>query len=282
MSGGHAANLPWPLPSSLHLEPRYWLKRGPHAPSPTPGPRTLSSVSWPSERLVPSPCYYPLCSGGPASPSSSESHPYASLDSSRAPSPQPGHGPIHSDSPPSPDLARQPSRKLFTFSRPARSRDTDRFLDALSEQLGPRVTVVDDFLSPENDYEEVSVQAMWKAGEQVPEGVCQRSSVLGSYDRPALGTCPKPLFSLARAILSHPSTQAMTPLTQGSPSQVTPVLGRPFHPQPQADPPGYPGLSLGYPILCPALPGFPSPRAPRSRVSGPSPALPFPCSAPAR
>lgn len=159
MSGGHAANLPWPLPSSLHLEPRYWLKRGPHAPSPTPGPRTLSSVSWPSERLVPSPCYYPLCSGGPASPSSSESHPYASLDSSRAPSPQPGHGPIHSDSPPSPDLARQPSRKLFTFSRPARSRDTDRFLDALSEQLGPRVTVVDDFLSPENDYEEVSVQA---------------------------------------------------------------------------------------------------------------------------
>lgn len=40
-----------------------------------------------------------------------------------------------------------------------RSRDTDRFLDALSEQLGPRVTIVEDFLSPENDYEEVSTQA---------------------------------------------------------------------------------------------------------------------------
>uniref|UniRef100_A0A8D2PD41 Grid2 interacting protein n=1 Tax=Zosterops lateralis melanops TaxID=1220523 RepID=A0A8D2PD41_ZOSLA len=49
-------------------------------------------------------------------------------------------------------------KKLFTFSRPPRSRDTDRFLDALSEQLGHRVTIVDDFLTPENDYEEMSFQ----------------------------------------------------------------------------------------------------------------------------
>ncbi|ELW69933.1 Delphilin [Tupaia chinensis] len=134
-------------------------RASPPGPSPagTSGPRTLSSISWPSERLVPSPCYYPLCSGGLASPSSSESHPYASLDSSRAPSPQPSPGPVHPDSPPSPDPARPPSRrKLFTFSRPMRNRDTDRFLDALSEQLGPRVTIVDDFLTPENDYEEMS------------------------------------------------------------------------------------------------------------------------------
>ncbi|KAK7812907.1 hypothetical protein U0070_001015 [Myodes glareolus] len=125
----------------------------------TAGPRTLSGVSWPSERLLPSPCYDPLCSGGLASPSSSESHPYASLDSSRAPSPQPGLGSIHPDSPPSPDPIRPPSRrKLFAFSRPVRSRDTDRFLDVLSEQLGPRVTIVDDFLTPENDYEEVGVR----------------------------------------------------------------------------------------------------------------------------
>ena len=161
---------PRPLPSRLCPEPRYWLEWGPHVRSPTPGPRTLSSVSWPSERLLPSPCYYPLCSGAPASPSSSESHPYASLDSSRAPSPLPGSGPIHSDSPPSPDLAHQPSRrKLFTFSRPVRSRDadTDRFLDALSEQLGPRVPIGDEFLSPENDYEEVSVQAEAERQEQV-------------------------------------------------------------------------------------------------------------------
>lgn len=39
-----------------------------------------------------------------------------------------------------------------------RSRDTDRFLDVLSEQLGPRVTIVDDFLTPENDYEEVGMR----------------------------------------------------------------------------------------------------------------------------
>lgn len=38
-----------------------------------------------------------------------------------------------------------------------RSRDTDRFLDALSEQLGPRLSIVDDFLTPENDYEEVGM-----------------------------------------------------------------------------------------------------------------------------
>ncbi|XP_049644148.1 delphilin [Suncus etruscus] len=129
-----------------------------HSPVSIAGPRTLSNISWPSERLLPSSCYYPLCSGGLSSPSSSESHPYASLDSSRAPSPQPGPtGPLQPDSPPSPDPVRPPSRrKLFAASRPVRSRDTDRFLDVLSEQLGPRVTIVDDFLSPENDYEEMS------------------------------------------------------------------------------------------------------------------------------
>ncbi|XP_057605297.1 delphilin isoform X2 [Hippopotamus amphibius kiboko] len=150
----------------------------------TAGPRTLSNVSWPSEQLLPSPCYYPLCSEGLASPSSSESHPYASLDSSRAPSPQPGPGPIHSDSPPSPDPGHPPSRrKLFTFSRPVRSRDTDRFLDALSEQLGPRVTIVDDFLSPENDYEEMSFhddQGSFVTNERSSASECISSSEEGS------------------------------------------------------------------------------------------------------
>ncbi|KAI1896014.1 hypothetical protein AGOR_G00090440 [Albula goreensis] len=57
---------------------------------------------------------------------------------------------------PSPGSVESNPYKLFTFSRPPRSRDTDKFLDALSEQLGHRVTIVDDFLSPENDYEEMS------------------------------------------------------------------------------------------------------------------------------
>uniref|UniRef100_A0A2K5XX34 Grid2 interacting protein n=1 Tax=Mandrillus leucophaeus TaxID=9568 RepID=A0A2K5XX34_MANLE len=161
-------------------------RASPPGPSPavTTGPRTLSGVSWPSERLLPSPCYHPLCSGGLASPSSSESHPYASLDSSRAPSPQPGPGPICPDSPPSPDPARPPSRrKLFTFSHPVRSRDTDRFLDVLSEQLGPRVTIVDDFLTPENDYEEMSFhddQGSFVTNERSSASDCVSSSEEGS------------------------------------------------------------------------------------------------------
>ncbi|KAL4670057.1 hypothetical protein H8959_008611 [Pygathrix nigripes] len=161
-------------------------RASPPGPSPavTAGPRTLSGVSWPSERLLPSPCYHPLCSGGLASPSSSESHPYASLDSSRAPSPQPGPGPICPDSPPSPDPARPPSRrKLFTFSHPVRSRDTDRFLDVLSEQLGPRVTIVDDFLTPENDYEEMSFhddQGSFVTNERSSASDCVSSSEEGS------------------------------------------------------------------------------------------------------
>ncbi|XP_014878068.1 delphilin, partial [Poecilia latipinna] len=74
--------------------------------------------------------------------SSVESNPYVSLESPPAspPPPRPTSGPN--------TLTRR--RKLFTFSRPPRSRDTDKFLDALSEQLGHRVTLVDD-----NDYEEI-------------------------------------------------------------------------------------------------------------------------------
>uniref|UniRef100_A0A8U8BVP1 Uncharacterized protein n=1 Tax=Geospiza parvula TaxID=87175 RepID=A0A8U8BVP1_GEOPR len=102
-------------------------------------------LAWPSE-LASQPCYYRLHSSV-ASPCSTESNPYVSLDSSPAPSPK--------RRPCSP-LSRR--KKLFTFSRPPRSRDTDRFLDALSEQLGHRVTIVDEFLTPENDYEEMSFQ----------------------------------------------------------------------------------------------------------------------------
>ncbi|XP_021267336.1 delphilin, partial [Numida meleagris] len=118
----------------------------PAAPCPAGARRSGVPVSWPSDPLAAQQCYYRLHSSLP-SPSSTESNPYVSLDSSPAPSPQ------HRSYPLSP-LSRR--KKLFTFSRPPRSRDTDRFLDALSEQLGHRVTIVDDFLTPENDYEEMS------------------------------------------------------------------------------------------------------------------------------
>ncbi|XP_053131642.1 delphilin isoform X2 [Hemicordylus capensis] len=106
------------------------------------------TISWQNALPPGQPCYYHP-PGGLPSPSSTESNPYVSLDSSPSPSPK------HADYTLSP-LSRR--KKLFTFSRPPRSRDTDRFLDALSEQLGHRITIVDDFLTPENDYEEMSFQ----------------------------------------------------------------------------------------------------------------------------
>ncbi|XP_062820768.1 delphilin [Anolis carolinensis] len=109
--------------------------------------RSGPSISWQEGH----PGYFqaPGASGGLPSPGSTESNPYVSLDSSPAPSPEQGL---------SPASQRHPHKKLFTFSRPPRSRDTDRFLDALSEQLGHRIALVDDFLTPENDYEEMSFQ----------------------------------------------------------------------------------------------------------------------------
>uniref|UniRef100_A0A8C5N8G0 Glutamate receptor, ionotropic, delta 2 (Grid2) interacting protein, b n=1 Tax=Gouania willdenowi TaxID=441366 RepID=A0A8C5N8G0_GOUWI len=81
--------------------------------------------------------------------SSVESNPYVSLESP-PPSPQ------HSDGGDPNTLNRR--KKLFTFSRPPRSRDTDKFLDSLSEQLGHRVNLVEDFVHGENDYEEMCFQ----------------------------------------------------------------------------------------------------------------------------
>ncbi|XP_055266305.1 delphilin isoform X2 [Moschus berezovskii] len=246
------------------------------------GPRTRSSISWPSEQLLPSPCYYPLCSEGLASPSSSESHPYASLDSSRAPSPQPGPGPIRAESPPSPDPSRRPSsrRKLFAFSRPVRSRDTDRFLDALSEQLGPRVTIVEDFLSPENDYEEVSTQAhVWGGGRW---GACKGTVVPGVLPEacypegcapgsPSLS--PRTPCSPAGAI--PPLAQALTPpypRPPHVPGLRFPSQLRLSHPHPQADPPDDPIQPLGCASAAPSLPV--------PRFSGPLPAAPVSPGAP--
>ncbi|KAF3813876.1 hypothetical protein GH733_017908 [Mirounga leonina] len=226
------------------------LEKQRSSPKGAPGPRTLSSVSWPSEQHLPSPCYYPLCSGGLASPSSSESHPYASLDSSRAPSPQPDPGPIRSDSPPSPDPARPPSRrKLFTFSRPVRSRDTDRFLDVLSEQLGPRVTVVDDFLSPENDYEEMSFhddQGSFVTNERSSASECISSSEEGSsltYSSISDHIPPPPLSPPPPPPLPFhdPKPNSRTPDGPRGPAQ---VLAKPLtqlsHPVPPPPPPPLP------------------------------------------
>ncbi|NP_001361393.1 delphilin-like isoform X1 [Xenopus laevis] len=94
------------------------------------GPR-WQSTGPPSDPCPPRPPSAP-------SPSSSDSNPYVSLDGSLPSSPS--------------------HRKIFTFSRPCRSRDTDRFLDVLSQQLGQNLTFTDQFMNPENDYEEMSFQ----------------------------------------------------------------------------------------------------------------------------
>nr|XP_034345378.1 delphilin isoform X1 [Arvicanthis niloticus] len=216
----------------------------------TSGPRTLSGVSWPSDRLLPSPCYDPLCSGSLASPSSSESHPYASLDSSRAPSPQPGLGPIHPDSPPSPDPIRPPSRrKLFAFSRPVRSRDTDRFLDVLSEQLGPRVTIVDDFLTPENDYEEMSFhddQGSFVTNERSSASECVSSSEEGSsltYSSISDHIPPPPLSPPPPPPLPFHDPKPSSRTSdgpRGPPQSLTKPLTQTSHPVPPPPPPPLP------------------------------------------
>uniref|UniRef100_A0A8C4WFG3 Grid2 interacting protein n=1 Tax=Gopherus evgoodei TaxID=1825980 RepID=A0A8C4WFG3_9SAUR len=127
-------------------------------------------ISWQSDPLPSQQSFYHPQSSIP-SPSSTESNPYVSLDSSPAPSPK------HMDYTLSP-LSRR--KKLFTFSRPPRSRDTDRFLDALSEQLGHRVTIVDDFLTPENDYEEMSFHD--DQGSYVTNDMSSASEYISSSD----------------------------------------------------------------------------------------------------
>ncbi|XP_038163654.1 delphilin isoform X2 [Cyprinodon tularosa] len=104
--------------------------------------------SWPDP--LPSPPSSQFYQPGLTSQNSGESNPYISLDS-------PPTSPLETDFPSSPPVHRSNKRR-YTFSKPPRSEDTDRFLDALSEQLGQRVAIVDDFLNPDNDYEEDVVQ----------------------------------------------------------------------------------------------------------------------------
>uniref|UniRef100_A0A665T311 Glutamate receptor, ionotropic, delta 2 (Grid2) interacting protein, b n=1 Tax=Echeneis naucrates TaxID=173247 RepID=A0A665T311_ECHNA len=128
--------------------------------------------------------------------SSVDSNPYVSLES-------PPASPEHSDNDPN-TLTRR--RKLFTFSRPPRSRDTDKFLDALSEQLGHRVTLVDDFVPGENDYEEMSFledQDMGFLPRQLSSG--------SSEDHSSSDEASSPSFSSGSEPIPPPPTQSPPP-----------------------------------------------------------------------
>ncbi|XP_051995096.1 delphilin isoform X1 [Xyrauchen texanus] len=118
-----------------------------------PAPPPHQHESWKEElSLSPQcPCYPPVL----PSQTSAESNPYISLDSPSLSPPSPP------DYPASPPIRK----KRYTFSRPPRTPDTDLFMEALSEQLGQQLSV-DDFLSPENDYEEDVVQMTFQNEEE--------------------------------------------------------------------------------------------------------------------
>uniref|UniRef100_A0A8C9YTY6 Glutamate receptor, ionotropic, delta 2 (Grid2) interacting protein, b n=1 Tax=Sander lucioperca TaxID=283035 RepID=A0A8C9YTY6_SANLU len=119
--------------------------------------------------------------------SSVDSNPYVSLESPPA-SPQPSDGGPNT-------LTRR--KKLFTFSRPPRSRDTDKFLDSLSEQLGHRVTLVDDFVHGENDYEEVRKTRL--------------QSTASSADHSSSDEASSPCYSSGSELIPPPPTQSPPP-----------------------------------------------------------------------
>ncbi|XP_055746241.1 delphilin isoform X5 [Salvelinus fontinalis] len=192
------------------------------------------SLTW--KEPLPDPLYEFYHEGTTPSPGSVDSNPYVSLESP-PPSPQ------HSDDPTSPSSRR---RKLFTFSRPPRSRDTDKFLDALSEQLGHRVTLVDNFLPGENDYEEMSFQ-----------------------DEQEVSYLPRQLSSASSEDIS--SNDDATSLTYSSGSEHIPI---PPPPQSAPPPPPFPtplppppfGFSDPLPITS-VLSHFSPEHIPRARMS---------------
>ncbi|XP_065806060.1 LOW QUALITY PROTEIN: delphilin [Labrus bergylta] len=128
--------------------------------------------------------------------SSQDSNPYVSLES-------PPASPEHSDGGGPNTLNRR--KKLFTFSRPPRSRDTDKFLDALSEQLGHRVTLVDDFIPGENDYEEMSFQ------EDQDMGFMPRQLSSGSEEQTSSDEASSPTYSSESEPIPPPPTQSPPP-----------------------------------------------------------------------
>uniref|UniRef100_M4ABA0 Glutamate receptor, ionotropic, delta 2 (Grid2) interacting protein, b n=1 Tax=Xiphophorus maculatus TaxID=8083 RepID=M4ABA0_XIPMA len=181
--------------------------------------------------------------------SSVESNPYVSLESPPASPPRPASGPS--------TLTRR--RKLFTFSRPPRSRDTDKFLDALSEQLGHRVTLVDD-----NDYEEVrgSGSSAERSSSSGDEDAPSPSSSSGSEPIPPPPDQSPPPPPPLQALIPPP-VQFTDPLP---PARFSPERGprgrAPFQPQ--------------HPIIPPPPP------PPRTLLAPPPPPppLPPPCDPP--
>ncbi|XP_072312117.1 delphilin isoform X3 [Eucyclogobius newberryi] len=154
----------------------------------TLGRKSGLSLSW--KEPLPSQVY------GLHHQSSADSNPYVSLES-------PPTLPQHLDSDAAPSTLNR-RKKLFTFSRPPRSRDTDKFLDALSEQLGHKVTLVDGV--EENDYEEMTFP------EEQEGGFAPRQLSSESSEGPSGGEeAPSPTFSDEGESIPPPPTQSPPP-----------------------------------------------------------------------
>ncbi|CAL8272465.1 unnamed protein product [Lota lota] len=221
-------------------------------------------TSWPEP--LPSPPAAAFYSSGLPTQTSAESNPYISLDS---PPPSPPEPP---DYPPSP-LGHHSSKRRYTFSKPPRSEDTDRFLDALSEQLGQRVAIVDDFLSPENDYEEMSFPD--------EEDEDDDEDDLGEDDEENGGFVAPELSSPSDVQSSSAEEENASSLTYSSssdhipPPPMTPPPPPPiqFNDTPPSAPPSAPAAPQ-------SLPHSPSDPLKHPEPPPPPPPLPPPCSPP--
>ncbi|XP_035380722.1 delphilin isoform X2 [Electrophorus electricus] len=222
-------------------------------PPPPPPPPPPQPTTWPEP--LPSPpclCYPP----DPPSQDSTESNPYVSLDSPPLSPPSPP------DYPPSPpDYMHSPPirKKRYTFSRPPRSADTDLFMEALTEQLSQQLSV-DDFLSPENDYEEDVVQMTLQDEED--------EDVEEEDDEEDEGPYIPPELSSASEV--HSSSEDASSLTYSSSSEhiPPPPLTPPPPPPVQFNDPPVPGSftpdNMSRQLTFRRHPGPPPPPPPRA------------------
>ncbi|XP_077475914.1 delphilin isoform X2 [Stigmatopora argus] len=216
----------------------------PTAPEPAPahtggGSRSPApTLTWPEPPASPPPC--------PSRRNSVESNPYVSLDSP----------PQLTDLPSSPP-ARRDARRRYTFSEPPRSQDTDRFLDALSEQLGRRVAIVDDFLTPENDYEEDASETAFPDEEEEEEEEEENED----EDEDESGADEEESGGLAAPEPSSPS-EVQSSSGEESASSLTYSSSSDHIPPPPVSPPPPPPVQFDDP---PAPPPAPAPSQGRER-----------------
>ncbi|CAN9508589.1 unnamed protein product [Ophioblennius macclurei] len=201
--------------------------------------------------------------------SSVDSNPYVSLES-------PPASPQHSDGGAPNTLNRR--RKLFTFSRPPRSRDTDKFLDALSEQLGHRVTLVDDFVPGENDYEEIydgGCHGFRRGGapmsfqDDQDAGFIRRQLSSGSSEEHSSSEASSPSYASESEAIPPPPTQSPPPPPPFQALIPPPVQFTDTLPPVRFSPEHVPRSRMPFQPHHPIIP--PPPPPPRTLLSGRSP-----------